>query len=65
MLDDLLKPQELAEILNMKPLTLEVWRSLRKGPPWLKLGRKVFYDRKAVEEWVRQQARNPHKRKSA
>lgn len=33
-----------AEILGLKPGTLEVWRSLGRGPRYKKIGRKVFYD---------------------
>ena len=64
MLNDLMKPQELSEILEVKPITLEVWRSHGKGPAWVKLGRKVFYDRHVVEEWIRQQTRDPRKLKA-
>lgn len=38
-----------AEILGLKQGTLEVWRSLGRGPRFLKIGRKVFYDRKDLE----------------
>jgi hypothetical protein len=33
-----------AEILGLKPGTLEVWRSLGRGPRFKKIGRLVFYD---------------------
>jgi hypothetical protein len=34
---------EAASRLGLKPGTLEVWRSLGRGPRFLKIGRKVFY----------------------
>jgi hypothetical protein len=34
---------EAATRLGLKPGTLEVWRSLGRGPRFLKIGRKVFY----------------------
>jgi hypothetical protein len=34
---------EAASWLGLKPGTLEVWRSLGRGPRFLKIGRKVFY----------------------
>jgi len=33
-----------AGFLGLKKGTLEVWRSLGKGPRYKKIGRKVFYD---------------------
>ena len=33
-----------AKILGLKPGTLEVWRSIGRGPRFKKIGRKVFYD---------------------
>ena len=36
--------QKAAKILGLKPGTLEVWRSIGRGPRFKKIGRKVFYD---------------------
>lgn len=33
-----------AEFLGLSPGTLEVWRSLGRGPKFAKLGRRVLYD---------------------
>ena len=33
-----------AKILGLRPGTLEVWRSIGRGPRFKKIGRKVFYD---------------------
>jgi hypothetical protein len=37
--------------------TLEGWRLTKSGPPWLKLGRHVKYDRDGVLAWAREQRR--------
>jgi hypothetical protein len=34
--------------------TLRNWRALRQGPPFVKAGRSVLYDRGAVENWLAQ-----------
>ena len=33
-----------AEILGLKPNTLEIWRCQRRGPSYKKIGRRVLYD---------------------
>ncbi|NHT77530.1 helix-turn-helix protein [Rhizobium sp. PP-WC-2G-219] len=48
MTDDLFDEDEAAKILRQKPRTLTVWRSTGKGPRFLKLGRRVFYRK----EWL-------------
>ena len=35
---------EAAEYLGLSPGTLEVWRSLGRGPRYRKFGRRVMYD---------------------
>jgi hypothetical protein len=40
---DYLTTEDAARILDLSPLTLIKWRSLRKGPAWVKLGGKVRY----------------------
>lgn len=35
---DLLTPAELAAMLGMSPRTLANWRSIGKGPPYVKIG---------------------------
>jgi predicted DNA-binding transcriptional regulator AlpA len=52
----------LAAELGLKPDTLSRWEARRDGPPCMRIGRKVYYRRQSVEEWMlsREQAR-PHK----
>ena len=41
-----------AKILGLRPGTLEVWRSTRRGPRFLKIGRKVFYKIEDLESFA-------------
>lgn len=36
---------------QIKKGTLAVWRSQKKGPPFIKLGKKVLYTVDGVEKW--------------
>lgn len=47
-----------AEVLGLKPTRLRQWRRRGFGPPYVKLGRSVFYDRRDLEAWVRKCVRN-------
>ena len=46
---------ETAEQLNVAIATLRKWRALRKGPPWVKVGRQVIYADQSRETWLRGQ----------
>ena len=48
---------EIAELLTLKPRTLEKLRVTGEGPPFLKLGKRVVYDRADVIAWARAQKR--------
>lgn len=50
--DDLVAEEEASNILRQKPRTLTVWRSIGKGPRYLKLGRNVFYRRQWLREYM-------------
>lgn len=50
---DLVNEVEAAEILDLAPGTLSVWRSTgRYGIPFIKVGRKVRYSRTALNAWL-------------
>ncbi|MBZ5525306.1 MAG: helix-turn-helix domain-containing protein [Acidobacteriia bacterium] len=57
MRDALLSPVELAQNLGLSLATLASWRSRKKGPAYMKLGREIFYPRDRVERWMRSQLR--------
>ena len=37
---------------GLKPGTLEVWRSLGRGPRYLKIGRRVFYETRDLDNFA-------------
>jgi hypothetical protein len=51
-LADYQSEDELAEELNRSPRTLARWRAARIGPPYVLIGRGVYYRRAAVAEWL-------------
>ena len=50
---------EASEILHISEQTLYRWRRQRQGPPVSKVGRKNFYRRDAVVEWLLSLERSP------
>lgn len=42
---------EAADFLGVKPNTLEVWRTKKKGPKYSKIGSRVLYDINDLEEY--------------
>ena len=55
-LDELLNNTQVAELLGIKPNTLEIWRHRGVGPNFIKLGRypqaPVRYLRSAISDWL-------------
>lgn len=49
--------QETANRVGVKPKTLANWRSLGRGPAFLKLGARVVYDDADVDAWLSKQRR--------
>lgn len=45
-------PEELSEMLQVPPRTLETWRYRGGGPPCIRIGRHVRYDPAAVRRWI-------------
>jgi excisionase family DNA binding protein len=51
--DPLLTTQQTADLLGVKPTTLEVWRSTARYPlAFVKVGRNVRYRRSAIEAFL-------------
>ena len=57
--DEFLTEQELAARWKMSAKTLTRWRTIRRGPPFLKLGQTVRYAMSDVLEFERQGLRKP------
>lgn len=52
-IDELMTEQEAAELLKVKPGTLNSWRCLgRHGLPYIRVGRAVRYKRSDLERWL-------------
>jgi len=61
MIEHLMSDEELSKTLGYSRKTLETWRSRRIGPPWIKTGRRIFYDRRKVEAWLEARVCDPAK----
>jgi Helix-turn-helix domain len=44
--------RRVAEILTVAKRTLQRWRKENRGPPWVKVGRKIFYDEDKLKPWM-------------
>jgi excisionase family DNA binding protein len=53
----LLDITQAAAYLNLPIGTLRKWRSQRRGPTSMKLGRRVLYDRADLDQWIAEQKR--------
>ena len=52
-LGDYVSREDLAAQLHLTSKTLAKWANQRKGPAFVKVGRKVFYRKDAVQAWLR------------
>jgi hypothetical protein len=50
--EELVDNDEAATILRQKPQTLAAWRCDKKGPTYIKVGRRVFYQRSAIAAFL-------------
>ena len=61
-------PEEVfaAEVLNACPRTAQRLRARREGPPYIRLGRKIFYRKESIEAWLlAQEQSQPRAKQSA
>ena len=59
LLGDYLTEKDLASALGLTVRAIRYWRVKRIGPPWTKVGQKVFYRRDAFSHWLRAQEHQP------
>jgi hypothetical protein len=52
LLSDYYDEHQLAEELDHDVRTLRGWRRYGKGPPFTRIGRRAFYRKSAVVEWL-------------
>jgi hypothetical protein len=50
--DELIPEPDFAKLTGWSVPTLRTWRCLRKGPPYICVGRKIWYRRSAYENWL-------------
>ena len=55
LLADWISREQLACALDLTTDTLSRWEARRQGPPCTRIGRKTFYRRLAIQEWIRAQ----------
>ena len=61
-MDQAINEIEAAKVLDMAIQTLRNWRSQRKGPPYIKLGRAVRYDPADIKKYLEGHKINPERR---
>lgn len=49
---DLLSEEDAARELGLHPGSLARWRRRREGPPFITVGRRIFYRREALRDWL-------------
>jgi len=52
----LLPPKAVRDRTGLAVQTLANWRSLRVGPPWVKVGRLVRYPEDRLDDWLAEHA---------
>lgn len=58
-LDDLMTEADYAAMRGVSVRTTQRERALRSGPPYIKLGKSIFYRRESVAAWIIAQERTP------
>jgi hypothetical protein len=53
MLDGYLPESEFAVQINKSIRTFVSWRTQRTGPPWIKVGKEIYYSKAAAREWLK------------
>ena len=58
-LADYATEKEIAKELEVSKRTLARWRTMRIGPPYTFIGRKLRYRRSSIAAWLQTQERDP------
>jgi len=48
----LISERRVGAMLGFSKRTLQRWRQENKGPPWVKIGRRIFYDEDKLKAWI-------------
>ena len=62
--NSLLSEKETAALLHISPRKLQDDRANRRGLPYTRIVRKIFYDRKAIEIYLRETLLHTHKKRA-
>jgi hypothetical protein len=57
--EELIAATSAANLLHVRPATLTCWRYEKRGPPFVKVGRFVFYRKTDLSEWLAAQRHEP------
>ena len=57
-MEALLTPEQTGTLVDKTPLALALDRHRRKGLPYVRMGKRIFYRRDAVEEFIRKNSFN-------
>jgi hypothetical protein len=52
----LMSQEDMSAVLQVSPQTLATWRCKKRGPPSIKLGKKVFYMVSEFNTWTQKEA---------
>ena len=55
--EELILTSEAAELLKLATGTLQNWRTRGGGPPYIRIGGRIVYDREATLAWARSKTR--------
>lgn len=58
--DGLMTVEEFSALLRMPVSTARYWRQISKGPPGIKVGKRVLYSQSEVVAWIERQAALAH-----
>jgi hypothetical protein len=51
--DPIVSQTEFAKSIGHSPRTVQRWRTTGEGPAYIKLAKKIFYRRSAIQTWLR------------
>lgn len=57
--DTLYSTETAAEKIHSKPATMQWWRTMGRGPRYVKIGRKVFYRDRDLEAFIKAGEHSP------
>jgi hypothetical protein len=51
-MDELLTERETSPLIRTPVKTLQAWRPLKKGPRFVRIGRRIFYTRSEISRFI-------------